>query len=428
MKIKVGVMFGGKSVEHEISIISALQAIASMDSEKYDVIPIYITKNNEFYVGPSVGEIGSYVNIPALLKESTRVILVNDGGLVKLIKYPAKRFGSSYVDYIDVAFPIIHGTNVENGTLQGFLSMLDIPYVGCDVVSSAVGMDKYVMKTVLKDNGIPVLDCLCFNAKEYDRSNEDVVGAIEKRIGYPVIVKPVNLGSSIGISKADSREKLFDSLDMAFCYADKVLVERAVQNLKEINCSVCGDYEHAEPSECEEPVNSDEILSFSDKYLSSGNSGGAKGGKLGAKSSGKLGGAKTGGSKSGMASLKRKIPAEITPEQKKQIQKYAVDAFKCLGCSGVSRIDFMMDTKSGEIFLNEINTIPGSLSFYLWEPVGVPYTKLLDKMISLALKREREQEGITYAFESNVLENITLGGGSKGAKGGKPGGAKGGKF
>lgn len=429
MKIKVGVMFGGKSVEHEISIISALQAIASMDKEKYDVIPIYITKNNEFYVGPSVGEIGSYVKIPALLKESTRVILVNDGGLVKLIKYPAKRFGSSYVDYIDVAFPIVHGTNVEDGTLQGFLTMLDIPYVGCDVVSSAVGMDKYVMKTVLKDNNIPVLDCLCFNAKEYDRDNEAVVDAIEKRIGYPVIVKPVNLGSSIGISKADKREKLFDSLDMAFCYADKVLVERAVQNLKEINCSVCGDYEYAEPSECEEPVNSDEILSFSDKYLSSGSSGGAKGGKLGAKSGGKLGGAKTGGAKSGMASLKRKIPADITPEQKAKIQKYAVDAFKCLGCSGVSRIDFMMDTKSGEIFLNEINTIPGSLSFYLWEPVGVPYTKLLDKMISLALKREREQEGITYAFESNVLENITLGGGSKGAKGGgKFGGAKGGKF
>lgn len=429
MKIKVGVMFGGKSVEHEISIISALQAVASMDGEKYDVIPIYITKNNEFYVGPSVGEIGSYVNIPALLKESTRVILVNDGGLVKLIKYPAKRFGSSYVDYIDVAFPIVHGTNVEDGTLQGFLTMLGVPYVGCDVVSSAVGMDKYVMKTVLKDNGVPVLDCLCFNAKEYDRGNEEVVGAIEKRVGYPVIVKPVNLGSSIGISKADSREKLFDSLDMAFCYADKVLVERAVQNLKEINCSVCGDYEHAEPSECEEPVNSDEILSFSDKYLSSGNSGGAKGAKLGAKSGaklgaksgGKLGGAKTGGSKSGMASLKRKIPADITPEQKKRIQKYAVDAFRCLGCSGVSRIDFMMDVKTGEIFLNEINTIPGSLSFYLWEPVGVPYTKLLDKMISLALKREREQEGITYAFESNVLENITLGGGAKGSKGAKGG-------
>lgn len=423
MRIKVGVMFGGKSVEHEISIISAIQAIGSMNTEKYDVIPIYITKNNEFYVGPSVGEIENYRNIPQLLKDSTRVILVNDGGLVKLIRYPAKRFGSSYVDYIDVAFPIVHGTNVEDGTLQGFLTMLDIPYVGCDVVSSAVGMDKYVMKTVLKDNNIPVLDCLCFNAKEYDRSNDEVVDAIEKRIGFPVIVKPVNLGSSIGISKADSREKLYESLDMAFCYADKVLVERAVQNLKEINCSVCGDYEYAEPSECEEPVNSDEILSFADKYLGNGSSGGAKGGKLsgkmGGKFGGKLGGSKSGGSKSGMASLKRKIPADITDEQKATIQKYAVDAFKCLGCSGVSRIDFMMDTKSGEIFLNEINTIPGSLSFYLWEPVGVAYSKLLDKMISLALKREREQEGITYAFESNVLEGVSLGGGAKGAKGSK---------
>ena len=423
MKIKVGVMFGGKSVEHEISIISAIQAIGSMDTEKYDVIPIYITKNNEFYVGPSVGEIENYRNIPQLLKDSTRVILVNDGGLVKLIRYPAKRFGSSYVDYLDVAFPIVHGTNVEDGTLQGFLTMLDIPYVGCDVVSSAVGMDKYVMKTVLKDNNIPVLDCLCFNAKEYDRGNDEVVDAIEKRIGFPVIVKPVNLGSSIGISKADNREKLYESLDMAFCYADKVLVERAVQNLKEINCSVCGDYEHAEPSECEEPVNSDEILSFADKYLGNGSSGGAKGGKLGGKTGGKLGGkfsgAKTGGSKSGMASLKRKIPADITDEQRATIQKYAVDAFKCLGCSGVSRIDFMMDTKSGEIFLNEINTIPGSLSFYLWEPIGVSYTKLLDKMISLALKREREQEGITYAFESNVLEGVSLGGGAKGAKSAK---------
>ena len=416
-------MFGGKSVEHEISIISAIQAIGSMDTEKYDVIPIYITKNNEFYVGPSVGEIENYRNIPQLLKDSTRVILVNDGGLVKLIRYPAKCFGSSYVDYLDVAFPIVHGTNVEDGTLQGFLTMLDIPYVGCDVVSSAVGMDKYVMKTVLKDNNIPVLDCLCFNAKEYDRGNDEVVDAIEKRIGFPVIVKPVNLGSSIGISKADNCEKLYESLDMAFCYADKVLVERAVQNLKEINCSVCGDYEHAEPSECEEPVNSDEILSFADKYLGNGSSGGAKGGKLGGKTGGKLGGkfsgAKTGGSKSGMASLKRKIPADITDEQRATIQKYAVDAFKCLGCSGVSRIDFMMDTKSGEIFLNEINTIPGSLSFYLWEPIGVSYTKLLDKMISLALKREREQEGITYAFESNVLEGVSLGGGAKGAKSAK---------
>ena len=422
MKIKVGVIFGGKSVEHEISIISALQAIQSLNSEKYDVIPIYVTKNNEFYTGYAVGDIAYYRgDIKELLKISQRVLLVSDENRVKLIAYPVKRFSKGYVDYIDVAFPIVHGTNVEDGTLQGFLNMLNIPFVGCDVLSSAVGMDKYVMKTVLKDNGIPVLDCKVYTGNQYDFDNEGVVDEIERTIGYPVIVKPVNLGSSIGISKASDRAKLYEALDTAFCYASKVLVETAVQNLKEINCSVLGDYEEAEASECEEPINADEILSFKDKYLgqsgSGGAKGGAKGGKLGAK------GAAKGGSKgSGMASLSRKIPADITDAQRTTIRNLAVKAFKVLGCSGVSRIDFMMDSKTGQIWLNEINTIPGSLSFYLWEPLGVPYGELLDRMIALALKREREQEGITYAFDSNVLQGVSFGGGAKGTKGGSKGG------
>ena len=417
MKIKVGVLFGGKSVEHEISIISALQAIQSLNPEKYDVIPIYITKNNEFYTGYAVGDIAYYRgDIKDLLKISQRVLLVHDENRVKLIAYPGKRFSNNYVDYIDVTFPVVHGTNVEDGTLQGFLKMLNIPYVGCDVLSSAVGMDKYVMKTVLKDNDVPVLDCKCYTGSQYDFDNEAVVSEIETAIGYPVIVKPVNLGSSIGISKANDRAKLYEALDTAFCYAGKVLVERAVQNLKEINCSVLGDYEAAEASECEEPINADEILSFKDKYLGQSGSGGAKAGAKGSK-----GGAKGTGSKgSGMASLSRKIPADITPEQRDTIRTLAVKAFRVLGCSGVSRIDFMMDSKTGEIWLNEINTIPGSLSFYLWEPVGVPYGELLDKMIALALKREREEESITYAFDSNVLQGVSFGG-SKGAKGSKSG-------
>ena len=165
MKIKVGVMFGGKSVEHEISIISAIQAMGYLDKEKYDVIPIYITKSNEFYVGEDIAKIESYTRLPELLKNSTRVILVKDENKVKLIRYPFKKLSSNFVDYIDIAFPVVHGTNVEDGTLQGYLNMLDIPFVGCDVLSSAVGMDKYVMKTVLKDNGIPVLDCKCFSDK-----------------------------------------------------------------------------------------------------------------------------------------------------------------------------------------------------------------------------------------------------------------------
>lgn len=413
MKIKVGVMFGGKTVEHEISIISAIQAIGYLNREKYDIIPIYITKGNEFYIGEDIGKIESYTDVPALLKRSQRVIMVYDEGKTKLIKYPQKMFSKPFVDYIDIAFPVVHGTNVEDGTLQGFLQMMNIPYVGCDVLSSAVGMDKYVMKTVLKDNGIPVLDCKCYTANQYDEDEEKLVDEIESAIGYPVIVKPVNLGSSIGISKAENRTELYDSLETAFQYATKVLVETAVQNLKEINCSVLGDYESAEASECEEPVSSDKILTFAEKYIGDGSAKGAKGIKGGVKG-GIKGGAK--GSQ-GMATLKRKIPAEITDEQRTYIRDIAVKAFKCLGCSGVSRIDFMMDTATGNIWLNEINTIPGSLSFYLWEPIGVKYTELLDKMISLSLKRERESENITYTFDSSVLQGVKLGN-SSGTKGG----------
>ncbi|MEE1321247.1 MAG: D-alanine--D-alanine ligase family protein [Acutalibacteraceae bacterium] len=411
MKIKVGVLFGGKTVEHEISVISAIQAMGYLNREKYDVIPIYITKNNEFYVGEGIGKIESYTDINNLLKNSQRIIMVNEGGKTQLIKYPQKMFSKGVVDYIDIAFPVVHGTNVEDGTLQGYLKMFNIPYVGCDVLSSAVGMDKYVMKTVLKDNGIPVLDCKCYTANLYDEDSEKIVDEIESAIGYPVIVKPVNLGSSIGISKAENRSELFDSLDTAFHYATKVLVETAVQNLKEINCSVLGDYETAEASECEEPVSSDKILTFTEKYIGDGSAKGAKGTKGGVKSS-------AGGSK-GMATLKRKIPADITSEQRDEIRDMAVKAFKCLGCNGVSRIDFMMDKETGKIWLNEINTIPGSLSFYLWEPLGVKYPELLDRMISYALKREREEESITYTFDSNVLQGVKLGGGTKGAKGTK---------
>ena len=410
MKIKVGVLFGGKSVEHEISVISAIQAMGYLDRNKYDVIPIYITKDNEFYVGEDVGKIESYTDINSLIKNSQRIIMVRDENKVKLIKYPQKMFSKGYVDYIDIAFPVVHGTNVEDGTLQGYLKMFNIPYVGCDVLSSAVGMDKYVMKTVLKDNGIPVLDCKCYTAKQYDENEDAIIEEIESAIGYPLIVKPVNLGSSIGISKAENRTELYDSLDTAFHYATKVLVETAVQNLKEINCSVLGDYEDAEASECEEPVSSDKILTFAEKYIGDGSAKGAKGAKGGVKSSS--------GSK-GMATLKRKIPADITAQQRDTVRELAVKAFKCLGCGGVSRIDFMMDTATGNIWLNEINTIPGSLSFYLWEPIGVKYPELLDRMISLALKREREGENITYSFDSNVLQGVKLGGGTKGAKGTK---------
>ncbi|MBE5812324.1 MAG: D-alanine--D-alanine ligase [Clostridiales bacterium] len=395
MKIKLGVFFGGESVEHEVSIISAIQAINNMDTVKYDIIPVYITKESTMYVGEKIGNIESYKDIPKLLSESQQVILIREDNKVKLIKYPMKKFGKNEYDYIDVAFPIVHGTNVEDGALQGYFKTLKIPFVGCDVTSSAVGMDKYIMKTVLKYNDIPVLDGQIYGYHEYEEDAEELMARIEKEIAFPLIVKPVNLGSSVGIKIARDKKELAEALEYAFTFAKKILIERAVMNLREINCSVLGDFENAIASECEEPIGTDEILSYEDKYISNGSKSGSK----------------------GMSSLKRKLPADLTKEMKEKIQTLAVKTFKVLGCNGVSRIDFIIENNE-DVYVNEINTIPGSLSFYLWNATGMDYKEQLSKMVDLALKRAREEKDISYTFETNILSGIKLDG-IKGTKMGK---------
>ncbi len=397
MKLKIAVLFGGKSVEHEISIISALQAVQSINKEKYDIVPVYIAKDSKMYIGKEIGVIESYKNIPKLIKSSQRVMMINDDGKVFLENYPIKRFGKNEKMVIDMAFPIVHGTNVEDGTLQGYLKTLGIPFVGCDVTSSVVGMDKFITKAILKEQGIPVLPYKIFTVEDYIELKE-TVNEIETAFDYPVIVKPVNLGSSVGISIAKNREELISGIDDGFLYAKRIIVEKAVMNLREINCSVLGDEELAEASVCEEPLRSDEILSYKDKYMS-----GSKGSKSGS------------GSK-GMASVSRKIPAEISAEMTKNIQNWAVKAFKVFGANGVARIDFILDEDSGQVYFNEMNTIPGSLSFYLWEASGITYEKLLDRMIELSLKRQRKEESLTFTFDTNVLSSVSLSGGKNGVK------------
>ena len=394
MKTKVAMMFGGKTVEHEVSVISGIQALKAMDTDKYEVIPVYMTKDNEMYTGADVGKIESYKDIPGLLKKSQRVIMVNEGGRVQLVPYPAKMFGGQKPIAIDIAFPVVHGTNVEDGALQGYLKTVGVPFVGPDVTSSAISMDKFITKAVLREAGVPVLDARVYTMADYE-SPEKIAEDIEKTIGYPVIIKPVNLGSSVGIGVAKSRDELIDAIDDAFRYAARIMAEHAISKLREINCSVLGDENGAEASECEEPMTSGEILSYDDKYV---NGGGKKGGAKGA-----------GGSKgAGMANLSRKIPAELSPEKREEIRELAVMSFKALGCCGVSRIDFMIDVDEDRLYFNEINPIPGSLAFYLWEPVGVPYKELLDRMIQLALKRARIEESLTFTFDTNILANAKL--------------------
>jgi len=384
-------LFGGKSVEHEVSVITGIQAFLAMDTEKYDVIPVYMTKKNEMYIGDSIGDIEAYKDIPSLLNKSQRVVMMNEDGKVVLLPYPLRKFGKNKEIAVDVVFPAVHGTNVEDGTLQGFLKTLGVPFVGCDVTASAIGMDKFIMKAVLKEYDIPVLDARTYTLSDYQEMNA-LLDDVEKKFGYPVIVKPVNLGSSVGISVAKDRAELSRSVDDAFRYATKILIEHAIMNLREINCSVLGDENEAEASECEEPLHSDEILSYEDKYVSNAKGSGSK----------------------GMASVSRKIPAELTPEKREEVRSMAVKSFKALGCNGVARIDFMIDEDTGKLYFNEINTIPGSLSFYLWEPLGVPYKELLDRMIKLALKRARTEEDITFSFDTNILNSASLGGSKRG--------------
>ncbi len=396
MKIQLMVIFGGKSVEHEISVISAIQAIKHINRDKYNVIPVYMTRSQELYAGKNIDVIEAYQDIAKLTKEADRVALVKDGDKVYLVDHPSVRKFRKQKTEIDVAFPIVHGYNVEDGTLQGFLKTLGVPFVGCDVISSAVGMDKHVMKAVLKDVGIPVLDCVVYNKFEYEADREMIVSVCEEKFGYPVIVKPATLGSSIGITKAADKAEFAEALETAFSFATKVLIEPAIVNLREINCSVIGDIEDADASECEEPLNATNILSYEDKYI--GNA------SKGAKNS----------DSQGMASLARQIPANISPEMRKEIRDLSVKAFKALGCNGVSRIDYLIDTDTNKIYINEINTIPGSLSFYLWEPLGISYEKMIDRLVQLALKRTRDEKGLLDTFETNVLSlcsSNSLGGG-----------------
>ena len=395
MKINIAVFYGCRSVEHEVSIISAVQAMRAINREKYDVTPVYVTKEGEMYTGDCLFSIEEYRNLPELFKKCDKVYFVRSGEKVVMKYENSGLFSKKKQRSIDVAFPVVHGTNCEDGTMQGYFEYLGIPYVGCDILSSAVGMDKAVFKDVVKRAGVPVLDSIEIRAREYTLNKEAINERLIKEIGLPLIVKPVNLGSSVGITKVSEEGKLDEAISLAISFSDKVLIEKAINNLREINCSVLGDADSCEASVCEEPFMNDEILSYEDKYLGNSKSGPSK----------------------GMASLGRKIPAELSDERANEIKELACKIFKCMGANGVVRIDFMIDKDTDTVYANEINTIPGSLAFYLWEASGVKYSELLDRMIELAFKRQRNRDNLTFTIKTNILSGVSFG--SKGAKGAK---------
>lgn len=395
MKINIGVFFGGSSVEHEVAIISAVQAMNYINREKYEVIPVYITKKGEMYSGEGLLEIENFKDIPSLLKTCTPVTFAveNDRCVMKTLK--TGLFSKSKDTPISIAFPIVHGTNCEDGSLQGFFETLRLPYIGCDVCSSAVGMDKAFFKNVIAAAGLPTLPAVTVRSREWFRDREGAKAKINT-IEYPLIVKPANLGSSVGISKVKTPDELEDAMELACSFAEKVLIEHAIESLREINCSVLGDADDCEASVCEEPFMNDEILSYEDKYMSGGK----------------------GGSK-GMASVTRKCPADISEEKAQEIRELSKKVFSTLGCSGVSRIDYLMDTADGDkVYVNEINTIPGSLAFYLWEASGLKYTDMIDRLVEVAFKRARVKNDSMFTIDTNLLSGVSSFG-AKGAKGTK---------
>ena len=403
MRIKVGVIFGGESVEHEVSIISAIQAMNKMDEEKYEVIPIYITKDREWYTGDMLKDIEVYQDLSLIKKYSENVVLYYKNGSYVLQK--KNGLLKRVVKEIDIAFPIVHGTNVEDGVLQGYLQTIGIPFVGPNVYAAVVGQDKAFMKDVWKEEKLPMTDYVWFYDVDYRNNKEEVLKKIEK-LKYPLIVKPATTGSSVGISVCENEERLIEGIDEAVQYDSKILVEEVVENLKEVNIAVMGNYESQKVSEIEEVLSDNKFLTFTDKYIGGGK-GKLKGGMKGA--------VKT--TSKGMASASRKIPADLEKKTREEIEEVAVKAFKALGSSGNSRIDFLIDEKTKKVYINEINSIPGSLAFYLWDAKDVNFTQLLEDMINIGIKDYKRRISKTHSFETNILQGFAANNGVKGMKG-----------
>ena len=398
MKTSLGVIFGSRTCEHDVSIITGLQAAMAADSESYEVTRVYIARDGSWYIGDKLSDMAFYIKFdPSAV---TRVLPVGEDGKLLLIEYPTDKRrllggGRHVLRSIDVVLPAMHGLNGEDGTLQGLLEMLNVPYTSSGVMSSAVGMDKITMKQLFRGCGLPVLPDTFAERRDWDARRSEIVRHVEETLGYPVFVKPANLGSSIGISRATDRESFERAMDIAVSYDRRVLIEKGVTKIEEVNCSALGYGAEVRISETEMPINWEDkdFLDFYEKYMS--------------------------GSGKGMSALKRKIPAPIAESEQEKIKELTKRVFTLMDCRGVVRIDYIIDRSDDTIYLGEINTIPGSLAFYLWEPVGVSFSALIDEMVKYAFEAWSDKNRSVFSFESNILTAVRSG--AKGAKHGAKG-------
>lgn len=395
MKIKVGVIFGGETVEHEVSIISAVQAMNNMDKEKYDIVPIYISKDRIWYTGKMLMDIDVFKNFDTLKRYAKKVALVKKEDGFFLVS--TNGLFNKVISELDIVLPIVHGKGAEDGSLAGCLDMVGIPYVGSKMLGASLGQDKVVMKQVMASCGLPIVDYTWFYDVEYLEDSSKIKKEI-KNLVYPVIVKPANLGSSVGITVAKSEKEIDDAINEAIKYDNKIVVEKMIPNLVEVNQAVLGNYEDAEVSAIAEMLTTNDFLTYEDKYIGNGKKTGGKKVSNGGK----------------MSNSAMNIPAKLDKTTEKKINELSLKTFRALNLRGVARIDYLIDKKAKKVYINEPNTIPGSLSFYMFKVLGKSYKELLDDLITLTIKEYKNEHKKTTSFETNILSTYN---GSKGMKG-----------
>jgi D-alanine-D-alanine ligase len=391
-KQTIAVVFGGRSVEHDVSVVTGHQIMKAFDTQYYEVVPIYITRDGKWFTGEPLMNLDNFRNEVVSHKGIEQVVLsptVQHHGLI--INPVAGRLQKSELKRIDVVFPAIHGSHGEDGTLQGLCEMADVPYVGCAVLASAVANDKAITKAVLAQNNIPVVDGLLIHRDQWLDNREAVITQITEKLSLPVFVKPATLGSSIGVTRADTAEALVMSLEIATNFDRRVVVEKAIIGGVEINCAVMGYSGEMNASVLEQPVSWETFLTYEEKYMRGGG---------------------------GMKGAERLIPAPLTESLTAKIQQTALDAFRAIDGRGIARIDFLVYPETETVFLNEINTMPGSLAFYLWSETGLSARQVVEKLVKLAQDAYADKRKNTYNYETSLIE-LTASRGLKGVKGTK---------
>jgi D-alanine-D-alanine ligase len=376
---RVGVIIGGRSTEHEVSVVTGVQVMKFL-SKRHTVVPIYITKEGAWLTGAKLANLETYKNLNLKDPELQPLVITPDRSLGAIQNpFPKGLLEKPKKVELDVVFPAMHGMNGEDGTLQGLLELADLPYVGAGVLASAICMDKVMTKVVLRGSGLPILDFIAFTRAEWEREEEAIVGRIEAKFGYPVIVKPARLGSSIGIEMAANPDDLRFHISVATHFDHKIIIEPYLKDRVDLNCSVMGNAELT-ASVCEQPVSHEALLTFADKYLQ-------------------------GQHAQGMEGAKRIVPAPISTEMTAEVQRLSKETFRAVDGRGIARIDFLLDRATQKLYINELNTLPGSFAFYLWEPVGVSPEELVDRLVHLAVEAHQEKAKTQFTSSNQLLQH-----------------------